>query len=77
MRKAVGDEQRFWSAATRMFELLDLTIADSRWQSRLRELLRVREVLADAVLGGDLYQSSLADMDRYFLSFARVAQSGR
>lgn len=76
-RKAIGDEQRFWSAATRAFELLDLTIQDPRWQSRLRELLRVREVFADAVLGGTEYKSSLADMDRYFFNFARASQSCR
>lgn len=76
-RKAIGDEQRYWSAATRAFELLDLTIEDPRWQSRLRELLRVREILADAVLGGSEYKSSLADVDKYFLSFARAAQAGR
>ncbi len=77
IRKAQGDEQRFWSAATRAFELLDLTIEDPRWRLRLRELLRVREVLADAVLGGTEYQSSLTDVDKYFLNFARAAQTGR
>ncbi len=76
-RKALGDEQRFWSAVTRAFELLDLTIEDARWRPRLRELLRVREVLADAVLGGSEYQSSLSDMDTYFFAFARAAQLGR
>ncbi|MBI4257087.1 hypothetical protein HY626_03465 [Candidatus Uhrbacteria bacterium] len=76
-RKAGSDEQRFWSAITRAFELLDLTIQDARWKSRLRELLRVREVLADAVLGGSEYKSSLIDLDKYFLSFARAAQMGR
>ncbi len=76
-RKAQGDEQRYWSAATRAFELLDLTIEDPRWQSRLRELLRVREVLADAVLGGSEYQSTLVDLDKYFFNFARASQAGR
>lgn len=45
--KAVGNEDRFWSAATRAFELLDLTIADPRWVSRLRELLRALLSLDD------------------------------
>ena len=76
-RKAMGNEPRFWSAITRAFELLDLTIEDQRWRRRLRELLRVREVLADAVLGGKEYQSTLSDLDAYFLCFARAAQSGR
>lgn len=76
-RKAQGDEQRFWSAVTRAFELLDLTIEDTRHRSRLRELLRVREMFADAVLGGSEYQSTLSAMDHYFLAFARAAQLGR
>ena len=76
-RKAVGDEERFWSAATRAFELLDLTIQDPRWSSRLRELLCAREVLADAVLGGTEYKSSLEDIDKYFFTFARAAQAGQ
>ena len=31
----------------RAFELTDLTIADKKWQSRLKELLRFREYLAE------------------------------
>lgn len=76
-RRAVDDEDRFWSAVTRAFELLDLTIADPRWRLRLRELLRVRETLADAVLGGHEYQTKLEDLDKYFLVFAMAARSGR
>lgn len=76
-RKAVGDEQRYWSAATRAFELLDLTINDPRWRLRLPELLRVREVFADAILGGSEYNSSLEDVDKYFFNFAKVSQSER
>ncbi|MFA4846035.1 MAG: hypothetical protein WC654_05745 [Patescibacteria group bacterium] len=76
-RKAEGDEQRFWSAVTRAFELLDLTIEDARWRPRLREILLAREVLADAVLGGLEYKSTLSDMDKYFFAFARAAQSNR
>lgn len=76
-RKAVGDEERYWSAATRAFELLDLTIADLRWRSRLRELLRVREVFSDAILGGREYQSTLDAVDAYCLSFAYASQVNR
>ena len=53
IRKAQGDEQRFWSAATRAFELLDLTIEDPRWRLRLRQLLRVREFLELRLQGVD------------------------
>ena len=62
-------------AADRAFELLDLTINDVRWRFRLKELVRVREMLADAVLGGEEYGSTLADLDRYFLYFALAARN--
>ncbi len=64
-------------ALDRAFELLDLTIADPRWRDRLKELTRAREALADAMLGGAEYGTTLADMDRYFLPFACAARMER
>lgn len=69
-RKAQGDERRFSSAIARAFELLDLTISDLRWRKRLKELLRIREAIGDATLGGKEYGTTLEDMDRYFYQFA-------
>ncbi len=68
------DTGSFWGAVTRALELFDLTQADERWKRRRRELDRARESFADAVLGGSLYQSTLSDLERYFMPFAlRVA----
>lgn len=64
------DEDTFWGAVDRALELFDLTLADSRWRGRLREIARVREVFCDALFGGKNYQSSLEDLERYFLLFA-------
>ncbi len=64
------DKNIFWGAVDRALELFDLTLADSRWRGRLREIARVREVFCDAVFGGKNYQSSLKDLERYFLLFA-------
>lgn len=66
------DQKLFQGAVDRAFELPDLTITDLRWQKqkRLKELVRVREVLGDALLGGKEYQSSLEDLERYFFYFA-------
>lgn len=75
--RAKGDDERFWAAVTRAFELLDLTISDPRWVNRLKELVRAREVLGDAVLGGKEYGSTLDDLDRYFFQFAVAARSTR
>lgn len=67
-------EQLYEGALQRAFELLDLTIQDPRWRGRLKELVRVREVLGDAVSGGQEYKSSLLDLNRYFFQFALAAR---
>ena len=67
------DEKSFWGAVQRACELLDLTQADRRWSPRRAELDRARESFADAVLGGKEYQSTLPDMENYFMQFAFLA----
>jgi len=69
------NEPLYDSAVDRAFELLDLTINDLRWRLRLKELVRVREILADAVLGGQEYGSKFVDLNRYFLCFALAARN--
>ncbi len=69
------DETSFWGAVTRGLELLDLTREDPRWRKRRPELNRARETFADAVLGGAEYNSTLPDLERYFMQFALVARS--
>ena len=62
------------NAIYRALELLDLTISDPRWKNRLKEIVRARELLCDAVLGGKEYKTSLNDLDRYFFHFALAAR---
>lgn len=64
------NEDRFWGAAGRALELLDLTREDVRWEDRQSELDRARESVADAILGGSEYGNTLADLERYFMQFA-------
>jgi hypothetical protein len=64
-------------AFERALELLDLTLADRRWQGRRKEIARARELLCDAALGGREYGTTLAELDRYFLAFAVLARRGR
>lgn len=71
------DPQACEKAFNRALELLELTIGDPRWKGRRRELTRVREFLCDAMLGGSLYGSDLAGLDRYFYHFAVAARAGR
>jgi len=68
------DEKAFQAAIDRALELFDLTLGDPRWRGRLKEIARAREVFLDASLGDRDYQSSLADLDDYFLPFALSAR---
>ena len=78
MLRARGrDERRMTAAFERALELLDLTLADSRWRGRLKEIARARELLCDAVAGGGDYGTTLEALDRYFLVFAVAARRGR
>jgi hypothetical protein len=65
------------SAFDRALELLDLTLADSRWRGRRKEIGRARELLCDAAFGGREYGMTLDALDRYFLAFAVLARRGR
>ncbi len=67
--KAKGRMDYSARAFERAVELLDLTIADNRNRKRLKELLRVREVLADFFLFDNIYQSSPESWQRYFRCF--------
>jgi hypothetical protein len=56
-------------AFDRAIELLDLTIADTKNRARLKELLRVREALADCFVFDNAYQSTPESWQRYFRCF--------
>lgn len=68
------DKKLYEGAIDRAFELLDLTIGDSRWRLRLKEIVRTREFLADAMLGGKEYQTTFEDLNHYFFNFALAAR---
>lgn len=56
-------------AFERALELLDLSISDTKNRPRLKELLRVREGLADHFFFDNLYQSTPESWQRYFRFF--------
>jgi len=68
------DEKLYEGAVQRALELFDLTLSDSRWKGRLREISRLREVFCDAITGGKEYKSTLKDLDRYFFYFALLSR---
>ena len=68
------DEKLFENATLRALELSDLTLEDFRWQNRLREIARARELFCDAIYGNNEYKTTLEDLDRYFFQFAFLAR---
>jgi hypothetical protein len=75
--RARGDDKRFEGAVVRALELFDLTLSDPRWRKRLKEIARAREVFCYAVNGSSEYNTTLEDLDKYFLYFALAARSNR
>jgi hypothetical protein len=75
--RAKGNAEYARRAFERALELLDLTIADTKHRSRLRELTRLREVLADAFWFDNRYGSTDASWHRYFHAFAHAAALAR
>ena len=62
-------------AFERALELLDLTMMDNRNLSRLRELARVREALADHFAFANIYHTTNESWQKYFYGFAFAARS--
>ena len=71
------DDALYRGAFQRAFELIDNTLMDARWRGRLKEIARLREMLADAMFGGFVYGSRLEDIDRYLFQFAYAARKSR
>ncbi|MGB2762112.1 MAG: hypothetical protein WBC21_01065 [Minisyncoccales bacterium] len=69
------DEDIFCGAVERALELFDLTLKDPRWNKRLKEIARARELFCDAITGGKEYKSTLKDLDRYFFCYAFYARN--
>jgi hypothetical protein len=64
-------------AFERALELLDLTLADPRHAQRLRELARLRELLADYFAFDNEYGSTPEWLRKYFRAFNYAARLGR
>ena len=64
-------------AFERALELIDLTISDPKNKNRLKEIYRVREVLADYFLGKNEYKSSDKLWNNYFYNYNYAARINR
>jgi hypothetical protein len=72
--KNKGNVEYSRMAFERALELLDLTIDGEKRQSRLKELARVRETLADYFAFENSYNSTDKSWQNYFYSFNFAAR---
>lgn len=56
-------------AFERALELLDLTVSNIKTIPQLREILRIRETLADYFVFDNIYKSTDKSFQNYFLAF--------
>lgn len=64
------DQTAYRRCLDRAVELIDLTKNDARWKARLKEICRLREILADQYEVVKQYQVSLQDLEHYCMAFA-------
>ena len=65
----IKNKEKSTAAIERGLELLDLTIEDKKNKMHLKELCRLREVLADYFYFDNEYQSTDQHWNEYFLPF--------
>jgi hypothetical protein len=76
--REAGNETRCAAALSRALAQLDLTLADPRWAGhRRRELARAREVVCDLLAGDNVYRSTAALTEAWFMAYASQARAGR
>lgn len=75
--KKRGNEEYSRLAFERALELLDLTVSDAKGAGRLKELMRVREVLVDHFMYKNQYSSTDESWQKYFYAFNYMARAGR
>ncbi len=73
-REKIGDEAGRQNALERALELIDFTLSDISNSGRLKEVVRLRELLAAIYVSDDYYGVSLVDVQNYLLPFAVVAR---
>lgn len=72
-----GNAEYSQKAFERVLELIDLTVLDAKNKGRLREILRMREMLVDYFLYHNEYQSNDVLWQKYFYCFTYAASLRR
>lgn len=63
------------NAFYRALELIDFSVTDIKNKNRLLEILRMRELLVDFVVGDNIYHSTDKGWDKYFYPFNFAARN--
>ena len=72
-----GEMECSQNALYRALELLCLTTADPKNRKRLREIVRMREVLLDYFVGDNQFSSTDEQWEKYFYQFNYAAALAR
>ena len=75
--KKRGNVEYSMQAFERALELLDLTISDPKNKSRLKEIVRVRDMFADHYMGVNEFSFTDEYWQQYFFDFAYAAAIAR
>lgn len=74
--EARGDNASRNQALIRALEILDKCIVSAAQLGQLKELTRLREIIADLLVLGKIFEVSIAQAKNYCLNFALVARRG-
>lgn len=75
--KKRGNKKFFLNAFYRALELIDFTIRDKKNKKYLKEILRMREILADYLVGDNFYRSTDKDWEKYFYPYMFAARKNK
>lgn len=70
-----GEIENRDQAIYRTLDLIDLTVEDPKWEGRLKELLRMREVLCDYFFSDNTYSVSPEKLQKEFLYYGIAARA--
>ena len=73
--KEKGNKEIADGSFYRALELFDLTVMDLKNKTRLKEVLRARELFCDFFIGNNLYHQTADQWNKYFYQFAYLAQN--
>lgn len=69
-----GNMKMSKNAFYRALELIDFTIADDKNNNSLKEIVRMRELLVDYILGENIYRSTDEAWNKYFFYYNLAAR---